>query len=176
MSDDICGKGDPLRTLQLLWGKTPAGKRGPKARFTVADIVAAAIAIADREGLSALTTRGVAEAMGIAAMSLYTYVPGKEELLDLMLDAVFAEVKPPQGSNWREKLTHVAKQNWALALRHPWMLEVATHRPVLGPNAFAPADAELAAVDGIGLDELEMDRALTLMLDYVSGAVRGAAR
>ena len=176
MSDDISGKGDALRVLQLLWGKAPVSKRGPKARLAVPDIVAAAVGIADREGLSALTTRRVAETLGISPMSVYTYVPGKDELLDLMLDGVLGEVKAPRGETWREKLADVARQNWALALRHPWMLEVATHRPVLGPNVFAKWNAELAAVDGIGLDELEMDRVLTLVLDYVSGAVRGAAR
>src|SRR5688572_18209323 len=131
MGDDITGKGDPLKTLQLLWGKAAPPRRGPKARLALADIVAAAVAIADREGMSALTTRRVAETLGISPMSVYTYVPGKDELLDLMLDGVLGEVKPPRGNTWREKLADVARQNWALALRHPWMLEVATHRPVL---------------------------------------------
>jgi AcrR family transcriptional regulator len=176
MGDDISGKGDPLKTLQLLWGKAPLPRRGPRARLALADIVSAAVGIADREGLSALTTRRVAVTLGISPMSVYTYVPGKDELLDLMLDGVLGEVKPPRGKTWREKLADVARQNWDLALRHPWMPEVATHRPVLGPNVIAKYDVELAAVDGIGLDELEMDRVLTLVLDYVSGAVRGATR
>jgi len=176
MSDDFSGKGDPLKTLQLLWGTAPAPRRGPKAKLALGDIVAAAIGIADREGLSALTTRRVAEDVGISAMSIYTYVPGKDELLDLMVDAVLGEIEPPAGKTWRDKLADVARQNWALSLRHPWMLEVATHRPVLGPNLFAKYDLELSAIDGIGLTELEMDRVLTLVLAYVSGAVRGAAR
>ena len=176
MSDDISGKGDPLKTLQLLWGTAPAPKRGPKARLALADVVSAAIEIADREGLSAVTTRRVAEAVGISAMSIYTYVPGKDELLDLMIDAVLGEIEPPTGATWRDRLASVARQNWALVLRHPWMLEAATHRPVLGPNLFAKYDVELTAIDGLGLTEIEMDRVLTLVLDYVSGAVRGAAR
>src|SRR5688572_4029242 len=116
MSDDISGKGDPLKVMELLWGKAPVSKRGPKARLAPADIVAAAVAIADREGLSALTTRRVADELGISPMSVYTYVPGKDELIDLMLDAVLGEVKPPQGNGWREKLADVARQNWELAL------------------------------------------------------------
>jgi AcrR family transcriptional regulator len=173
---DISGKGDPLVVLRLLWGKTTPGKRGPKAKLALEDIVKAAIAITDAEGLSALTTRRVADDLGISAMSLYTYVPGKAELLDLMLDHVYGETERPRGKTWREKLAHVAQQNWDVAMRHPWMLEVATHRPVLGPNVLAKYDRELSAVDGIGLSELEMDRALTLVLDYTLGAVRGAAR
>ena len=109
-------------------------------------------------------------------MSLYTYVPGKAELLDLMLEAIYGELRAPRGRTWRTKLADVARQNWELALRHPWMLEVATHRPVLGPNVFAKYDRELAVLNGLGLSEIEMDRALTLILDYVFGAVRGAAR
>jgi AcrR family transcriptional regulator len=176
MTDDISGKGDPLVTLRLLWGKTAAATRGPKAKHSLADIVAAAIRITDRDGLPGLTTRRVAEELGISPMSFYTYVPGKNELLDLMLDAVLAEIVRPRGATWRDKLADVAQQNWDLVLRHPWILQVATHRAVLGPHTFAKYDFELSAVDGIGLTELEMDRVLTLVLDYTSGAVRGAAR
>jgi len=176
MTDPISGQGDALAVLRLLWGKAPTPSRGPKARLALVDIVTAAIALVDREGMAALTTRRVAEDVGISPMSFYTYVPGKDELIDLMLDHVYGECERPRGATWREKLTHVARQNWDLALRHPWMLEVATHRPVLGPNLLAKYDRELSAVDGIGLDELAMDRALTLVLDYTAGAVRGAAR
>jgi AcrR family transcriptional regulator len=109
-------------------------------------------------------------------MSLYTYVPGKDELLDLMVDHVLGEIVRPRGSTWRAKLTDVAKQNWALVMRHPWILEVTTHRPVLGPNLIAKFEMELTAVDGLGLGEIEMSRVLTLVLDYVNGVVRNAAR
>jgi AcrR family transcriptional regulator len=176
MTDDFAGKGDPLNTLQLLWGHAPGPKRGPKAKLALADVVAAGVAIVDRDGLGALTTRAVAEALGISPMSLYTYVPGKDELLDLMVDHVLGEIVRPRGSSWRAKLTDVAKQNWTLVMRHPWILEVTTHRPVLGPNLFAKYEMELSAVDGLGLDEIEMNRALTLVLDYVNGVVRNAAR
>ncbi|WP_434420251.1 TetR/AcrR family transcriptional regulator [Nannocystis pusilla] len=176
MSDDISGRGDPRKTLELLWGRAPRSSRGPKARLTVADVVAAAIALVDAEGLAALTTRRVAEDLGVSPMSLYTYVPGKPELIDLMLDALMGEIRAPTGTTWRERVADVARQNWALVLRHPWMVEVVTHRPVLGPNSIAKYHLELSALEGIGLDDLEMDRALTLVLDYVAGAVRGAAR
>jgi AcrR family transcriptional regulator len=176
MSDDFAGKGDPVKTLQLLWGKAPGPRRGPKAKLALADVVAAGVAIVDRDGLGALTTRAVAEALGISPMSLYTYVPGKDELLDLMVDHVLGEIVRPRGATWRAKLTDVAKQNWALAMRHPWILEIMTHRPVLGPNLVAKYDVELSAVDGLGLGDLEMNSALTVVLDYVSGVVRNAAR
>src|SRR5262245_653665 len=104
MSDDFAGKGDPRTTLRLLWGSAPVGKRGPKAKIALRDVIAAAIAIVDREGLSALTTRRVAESLGISPMSLYTHVPGKDELLDVMVDAVLGEIVRPRGATWREKL------------------------------------------------------------------------
>ena len=176
MGDDISGKGDPVVVLRLLWGKATPGKRGPKAKLALADVVAAGVTIVDQGGLSALTTRAVAESLGISPMSLYTYVPGKDELLDLMVDHVLGEIERPRGATWRAKLTDVAKQNWALAMRHPWILEVMTHRPVLGPNLFTKYEVELSAVDGLGLADLDMNRALTLVLDYVSGVVRNAAR
>lgn len=176
MNDNISGRGDPLLVLRLLWGKEPPGKRGPKPKLKLSEVVRTAIAITDSEGMAALSTRRVAQELDISAMSLYTYVPGMAELLDLMVDAIYGELVPLRGKTWRAKLTDIARQNWELALRHPWMLEVVTHRPVLGPNVVAKYDRELSALTGLGLRELEMDRALTLVLDYVSGAVRGAAR
>jgi AcrR family transcriptional regulator len=176
MSDDIVGQGDPLVVLRLLWGKAPVSRRGPKARLALSDVVSTAVTLVDTEGLPALTTRRVAEELGISPMSLYTYVPGKSELLDLMVDHIWGEIERPRGATWRERLAHVARQNWDLVLRHPWILEVATHRPVLGPNELAKYDNELSALDGIGVDELTMDSALTAVLSFTYGVVRGAAR
>ena len=85
------GEGTPARVLPLLWGERESGSRGPKPGLTVDRIVAAAIAISDAEGLDGLTMRAVAERVGAGAMSLYRYVPGKAELLDLMVDRVNAE-------------------------------------------------------------------------------------
>ena len=80
---------DLARTLSLLWRETEPPRRGPRPRHSVDDVVEAAIAIADADGLDAVTMRAVAERLGISPMSLYTYVPGKAELLDLMLDAIY---------------------------------------------------------------------------------------
>jgi AcrR family transcriptional regulator len=118
--------------------------------------------------------RRVAEQLGVGTMSLYTYVPGKAELLDVMLDTVYAEPVPPDGGAWRARLEHIARENFALYQRHPWLLQVATSRPVLGPNAIAKYDNELRAIDGIGLTDVEMDSVLTLVTGFVHGAARGA--
>ena len=146
-------------SLQLLWGRRERGERGPKPGLTVEQIVAAAIELADAEGLEAASMRRVAERLGVGAMSLYRYVPGKTELLDLMLDA-----DPRRGSGRsadgrlaRRGSRGCARRSRARIRRHPWMLQVVIgQRPPLGPNIIADFDAYLAAVSGIGLTPAEM--------------------
>src|SRR5690606_36837380 len=125
-------------------------------RLTVPQIVRAAIELADADGMAALSMRRVADALGVAAMTLYSYVPGKAELLDLMLDAVSGETARPPITDWRSALTQIAEENWALYHRHPWILQIVTYRPPLGPNIIAKYDYELSAVDGIGLSDVEI--------------------
>src|SRR5690242_14715389 len=118
--------------MRLLWGAgggdTGGGsgrgaRRGPRPRLTVDEIARAAIAVADGKGLSSLSMRRLADDLGVTAMSLYTYVPGKAELLDVMLDAVYAETARPDDvpGGWRERLRLIARENWKLYHRHPWM-------------------------------------------------------
>jgi AcrR family transcriptional regulator len=120
--------------------------------------------------------RRVAEQLGMTAMSLYTYVPSKAELLDVMVDAVCREAVRDEyaGRGLRERLSEVAANNWRLYRAHPWLLQVATSRPVLGPNAIAKYDFELRAFEGAGVPDVDTDQLLSLVLDYVTGAVRGA--
>lgn len=181
MAEEISGKGDPLRSLQLLWGRAEPGKRGPKAKVSLGDLVQTAVAIADEEGIEAVSTRRVAEAVGISAMSFYTHIPDKATLIDLMLDAVAAgPADAPTArfdpARWRENIALVATAYRDFFLRHPWALQVGTHRPVLGPNTMRAYDTILRAVDGLGLNEVEMDMTVTLITNYVNGAVRDAAR
>jgi AcrR family transcriptional regulator len=167
--------GDPGRTLALLW-RDPAAvpSRGPARRLDLDAVVAAATALADSRGLDAVTMRAVAQAAGVAAMTLYTYVPGKAELLDLMLDAAYAAMPRPglAGRPWRERAAEVAEQNLALHLAHPWTVEVSTLRPPLGPGLMAKYEHELGAFDGLGLSDVEMDDCLTYLLGFVRTAAR----
>jgi AcrR family transcriptional regulator len=176
MSTEYSGKGDPARSLALLWRTSERVSRKGKPDLSVDRIVRAAIEVADGEGLAALSMRRVAERLGVGTMSLYTYVPGKPELLDVMLDTVYGETDRREDvpGGWRERLTHIARENWALYLRHPWMLQVATSRPVLGPNVTAKYDYELRAIDGVGLSDVEMDAVLTLVTGFVHGTARVA--
>lgn len=173
---EYSGKGDPARSLALLWRTSERVSRKGKPDLSVDRIVRAAIEVADTEGLQALSMRRVAERLGVGTMSLYTYVPGKPELLDVMLDTVYGETARPEDvpGGWRARLELIARENWALYQRHPWLLQVATSRPVLGPNVTAKYDYELQAVDGIGLTDVEMDSVITLITGFVHGTARGA--
>lgn len=165
------GTGDPARSMALLW-RTPEAATG-RAGLSVDRIVATAIELADADGLGALSMRKVADKLGVGAMSLYTYVPGKGELIDLMIDTVLAETdRTVVEGGWRPRLAHVARENLALARRHPWLLQVATSRPGLGPHLIAKYDFELGALDGIGLTDLEIDTLLSAVLAYVNGAAQ----
>jgi AcrR family transcriptional regulator len=172
------GRGDPVRSMALLWRdpSAPAPTRGPRPGLTVDKIVAVAVELADAEGLAALSMRRVAERLGVGTMSLYTYVPSKAELVDVMFDTACGETarEEPAGG-WRERLSRIARTTWDLYRRHPWMLQVmAMSRPPLGPNAIAGYDRDLRAVEGIGLTDLEMDSVVSLVSVYVQGAARAA--
>jgi AcrR family transcriptional regulator len=171
---EFSGSGDPVRSLELLWRVQAPPKRGPKQRLDIDQIVEAAIALAAQHGLAALSMRKVAERLGVGTMSLYTYVPGKPELLDLMLDAAIEPPAPLPEGTWRTKLEHIARENWDRFHRHPWLLEVTPLRPVLGPNTFARYEHELSAIEGIGLTDVEMDSTLGLVNAHVESSARRA--
>ncbi|GAB3704177.1 TetR/AcrR family transcriptional regulator [Nocardiopsis oceani] len=165
--------GDPARSLALLWRtQEPSSRRRGKPGLSVDRIVQAATELADSEGLTALSMRKVAEALDVGTMSLYTYVPGKGELIDLMVDAAYTDLDTGDRSGtWRERLRRIAHGNRKLYIRHPWMLQTVTVR-LLGPNLIAKYEHELSAVDGLGLTEVEMDSTVSLVNGYVESTVR----
>jgi AcrR family transcriptional regulator len=176
MTTEYLGKGDPRRSLALLWGEEAGPRRGPKPGLDVARIVGAAIELADAEGLTALSIRRVAERLGVGAMSLYTYIPGKAELLDLIHDRVLGELlaEPLPEGDWRVLLEARARQDWALYERHPWLLGIASARAVLGPNETALLERTLASAATTGLRGRALVATVTLVGGYVRGAAQGA--
>lgn len=170
-------EGDPGRTMALLWGVRRTPSRGPKQSLSVEGIVRVAIELADTDGLEALSMRRVAYRFGVNAMALYTYVPGKAELVDLMLDAVIGEAARPDGEEggWRAGLELYAREAWALYHRHPWALRVPYSRGLMGPNQAAALDSALRTVSGIGLTEGEMVAVFGVVTGYVQGAARTSA-
>lgn len=166
---------DPRRTIERLWGVPEKPRRGPKPKLTVDQIVTAAIEIADTEGISALSVRRGAERLGVSPMSIYTYIPSRAELLDLMIDRVHGELTdPPPSHDWRVTMTIIAEDAWELYHRHPWLLQLTTGRLPLGPRTFAKHERELSAVDAIGLTDLEMDAVVAMVNSFVQGMARGS--
>ena len=164
------GAGDPDRTLALLWrDRTDGPRRGPRPGLTVDTVVDAATRLADVAGLGAVTMRRLAEDLGVAPMTLYTYVPGKDELLDLMLDAAYLAMPRPDRSalGWRDRVRGVAEDNRALFAAHPWAATVGTGRPPLGPGQIAKYEHELRAFDGTAVGDVDRDAALALVLGFV---------
>lgn len=166
----------PERLLHLLWAPPSAGKRGPKPAFTREAVVEAAVRLADSTGLTDFSMRAVAESLGMGTMSLYRYVPGRDELLALMVDAVTAETPFAYdgGEGWRRQLEYVARGDWDMYLRHPWMLELPLDRISPGPNATARFDAAVAAALSTGLAPRDALNAYSTVDHIVRGSA-GAA-
>ncbi|MEU6858185.1 TetR/AcrR family transcriptional regulator C-terminal domain-containing protein [Glycomyces sp. NPDC046736] len=164
--------------LELLWRAAPENARGPRKGLTVDEVVAAAIELADAEGLEALTVRRLAQSLGKAPMTLYTYVPGKAELVALMLDALFGSMEhtATEGLPWRERLAALARDNYALYRAHPWAAAASPSRPPLGPGQIGKYERELRAFEGLGLSDVDTDDALAYLLGFVRTAAQDAAQ
>ncbi|MET8793591.1 MULTISPECIES: TetR/AcrR family transcriptional regulator [Streptomyces] len=172
---ETSGSGDIARTLDLLWGTGQRPSRGPKPGLTLDRIVEAAIEVADRDGLGALSMRRIATELGTGAMSLYRYVPGKAELLDLMLDRVQRPSENPADlgdGTWRSALEALARATLALYRRHPWLLEVNQSRPVLGPSALDGMEKVFSRIKPMGLSDPELLSVIVMVDGYVVGAAR----
>lgn len=165
---------DPIQLLRLMWApSTKVGRSGT----TVSSLIRAAIDLADSDGLEALTMRGLAEQAGIGTMTLYGYLPGKAELVELMLDELASttydgHVLPSAKRGWNQGLRHIVERNYTHTLNHGWAANIAPARPLLGPGNSAKYEAELAALEGIGLSDHEMEHTLTTVLGMTSAAVR----
>ncbi|MEI7033229.1 TetR/AcrR family transcriptional regulator [Streptomyces pratensis] len=177
----FAGQGDPRRSLTLLWradaSPPPRGGPGPRARLSVDAIVAAAVELADEKGMAALSMRAVGDRLGHTAMALYTHVPGKSELLDLMHDSVHAELPRhyPESDDWREALTTWAHEVLEFYVRHPWVLQVSQARPVLGPHEYAGLDTLVALLRATGLAAGTLRRLVGTLFPFVRGAAQAVA-
>lgn len=141
---------DRAAVPEVIWARPERAGRGPKPAFRRADIAAAAVRIADGGGLDAVSMRHVAAELGCGTMSLYNYVPRKEDLYELMVDAVSGEHESwePSG-DWRADMIRVAHQTRTLMHRHPWLPRLMS--PVYGfsPNALRYLEHCLACLDPV---------------------------
>lgn len=135
--------------------------------------MAAAVALADAEGLDAVSIRRVAAELGARAMTLYSYIERKEDLLALMADEIAAEAlaEEPLPAGWRDALMVLARRERELVRRHPWRVDLIAQRVAVGPNGMRHVEQKLTAFDGLGLDRLTAWRCLAVFNDYMTGFV-----
>ena len=163
------------RRLALLWDPPVASNRGRPARLSIDTVVQAGLAVAAADGLDALTMRRVAKQIGVGAMSLYTYVPGRAELIDLMIDRAYAELSlPTPDMDFRPAFTQWARQHWNMYVHHPWLLHTNRSRSPLAPHVLDAEEAGLRCLICAGMDPLEVERTMHLITDALQGAVRAA--
>ncbi|QOR71754.1 helix-turn-helix transcriptional regulator [Ruania alkalisoli] len=163
---------DPDRLLTLLWRHDlpTHRRRGPVPGHSVDELVHAAVALADHDGITSVTMRALAREVGIAPMSVYTHVPDREALLALMVDHVLGELPTASWGRlgWRRRVRQVADAHLALLAAHPWLTDAdALNRPSLGPGGVGAYEWELGAFTPLGLDDLSTDRARALVLAFV---------
>ena len=139
MSDATPKTGDGGPNRQPIWTRPERGSRGPAPGYSRDDIVAAAIAIADAEGLIAVSMRAVAAALGTSAGSLYRYLSSRNDLLDLMTDRVAAELRPypDADGDWIDAMLPLGRRQLALYRRHRWLLDVSHRASGIGPHTLA---------------------------------------
>ncbi|GIH14449.1 TetR/AcrR family transcriptional regulator [Rugosimonospora africana] len=177
----FAGQGDPAWSMAMLWRPPSTGPArtgpGPKPALSLDAIVRAAIEVADRDGLAGLSMRAVGERLGRTAMALYTYVPGKEELLDLMYDGAHAELPGGYGpgEGWRAGIGRWAADLGAFYLRHPWTLQVSHSRPALGPHEQGVVENLVGILRETGLPATALRRIVGVLIHFVRGTAQTIA-
>lgn len=152
----------------LTWGVAALPHRGPKRELSTERIVEAAIEIADADGLEAVSMGKVAAAVGVAPMSLYRYVTGKDDLLLLMFDAASEVTVPGTGGTWRERV-----KQWAMFVRatyeaHPWLADIPPSSTPTTPNRLAIIEAGLVALEDVPAPPRMKLPTLLLLLGYIA--------
>ena len=156
-------------------GATPPSprRRGPRPRHSRADVARAAVAIADGDGLDAVTFRAVAARLGTGVMSLYSYVPDKQALVYEMTELVSAELDlPGPTGDWRADMHMVAGRQRDLVHRHPWLVTALSHLQPLGPGTLALLEFALGALEPAGLPVADRLETISLVNGFVLNMVR----
>jgi AcrR family transcriptional regulator len=168
------GRGRPETPVP--WTRPEGRPRRGRVPLDHADIVGAALDVADEEGLDAVSMRRVAQELGVGAMTLYSYVESKDELIELMGDEIMAEMLVPElPADWREALRAIGRRTRVALLHHPWVVGAsgrgAARSDRIGPNAMRHFEQSVAAVSGLGLDRAGMFELISAVDDFVIGSV-----
>jgi AcrR family transcriptional regulator len=166
--DEVIAEVELPGSLQRLWNRA-APTKGPRRNLTLDRIVAAAVEIADTEGLSALSMARLAERLGSAPMSLYRHVASKEELYDFMIDAAARESSVIVTDDWRAGLVEWMADLVALYRRHPWILQLPLTRPPLDPGQLDWLERGLRIQQSTPLTMAEKVGIVLTLLEYARG-------
>lgn len=181
------GGGPASRSLALLWRhhRPPAGEPdrpalGRRPRLSLDKVVDAGITLADAGGLAAASMTRVARSLGVGTMTLYTYVPSKEELLDLMVDQVLGERSlpgpgEPRPTAWRAQVGLYSDETRTMFHRHRWLADVSVVRPPVGPGLLAGREYLLSVLAELGLGVAHLNAASLAITMYVDSAASMAA-
>jgi AcrR family transcriptional regulator len=157
---------------QVIWDRPERAARGPAPSLSREEITTAALTLADTQGIEAVSMRALAAELGVGAASLYRYVARKDELIDLMVDAVIGtDLQFEVRGDWREDLRSFAHGLRAMIMRHPWMAVPSAGLSGLGPNTARLYEHVLSAIDDLGLEIDEM----LVMVETLDAFVRGRA-
>ncbi|MFS0706499.1 TetR/AcrR family transcriptional regulator, partial [Cellulomonas sp. 179-A 9B4 NHS] len=143
--------------VAVLW-RTPApARRGPRPGLSLAQIADAGIALADAEGLDAVSMARVADSLGFTTMSLYRYVTSKDQVLMLMADRAAGQPPHvgPEVGGWRARTELLLELQRPVLAAHPWLARTTSTLFAVGPNRLAWMDAMLACLEGTRLSEAE---------------------
>jgi AcrR family transcriptional regulator len=156
----------------VIWNRPERATHGPAPSLSREEITKAAVALADTQGIDAVSMRALALELGVGAASLYRYIDRKEELIDLMVDAVMGDdLLFETSGDWRQVLRSFAHGMRAMTLRHPWVAVHGAGRRTLGPNTAQCYEQVLSAIDHEGLDIDEM----LVMVETIDAFIRGRA-
>jgi AcrR family transcriptional regulator len=160
--------------LDLAWGRGGGPRPGPKPSLALAEIVSAAVEIADSDGLDGLSMQRLAKRLGVTPMALYRYVDTKDDLVFLAADAAAGDPPsaPGRGESWRAATERFARGQLSTLSRHPWVARIPLGGPPLAPGQVAWMERGLECLTRAGLDPLGSLGALNLISGYVLGHFR----
>ncbi|GAA2710377.1 TetR/AcrR family transcriptional regulator [Micromonospora olivasterospora] len=156
--------------MSVIWERPAPARRG--VDLDLERIVAAATAVADSEGLEAVTLRRVAADLGVLPMRLYTHLGTKDDLLDLMLDTAYGQVESPSGTDWREILTALARRLRAVAQRHPWLPRLMGARDPIGPHGLRLTEHVWQTLHALDPTPATAAARAAAFIGYVTGALQ----
>lgn len=162
----------PASDAGVLWSTPAPSRRGPKPRHTRESITDAAVAIADAEGLDAVTMQRVAADLGTTKMALYRYLPARADLDAAMLDRALGAPPSRAHEGWQQSLTAWTRALFARALERPWSVELAQRPHVPGPQELTWYETGLEAMNGLPLTGGERLDLLALLSGHALSLVR----